>query len=300
MEASISDSRSDKIFRAVGTTVLALLLVLILYPLYFILIASVSDVVAVNSGQVLLLPKGLHLSAYHRVFLNENVLTGYRNTIIYATLGTVINLALTLTAGYALSVKFPGRNIAMFLIVFTMFFSGGIIPLYLVVRSLGIIDSIWAMVLPVAVNAYNLIITRTFITVTIPVDLYDAARVDGLSRLQYFRLVVLPLSSVIIAILTLFYAVDHWNAYFHALIFLTSRDLFPLQIVLREIVIQSNIAYTSVDDNLSDPESITALQNAAESLKYALIVVSSLPVLVLYPFVQKHFAKGVMIGSIKG
>lgn len=294
-KSHIHDLPGDRAFYIVCTFILALLLIIVAYPIYFVLIASISDVTLVNTGKVLLFPKGLQFQGYQRVLTNARVLTGYRNTLIYTVVATLLNLALTMTSGYALSVKVPGRNFFSLLITFTMFFSGGLIPYYFVIRSLGILDTVWVMILPGAVSAYNLIITRTFLKSNIPNELYEAASIDGCNRLQFFAKVVVPLSGTLIAVLTLFYAVGHWNDYFNALMFLTKRTLHPLQLVLREILIENSI---SADD--MDGEAAAALQNMKETLKYALIVVSTLPMMILYPMVQKHFVKGVMIGSVKG
>ena len=293
----ILDTRSDKVFLIISTFLLALVLIVCFYPLYFVVIASVSDLNAVNSGQTVLLPKGFHLESYRRVFQNQRVLIGYRNTAFYAVVGTLINLAMTLTAGYGLSINFPGRRIVNLLIIFTMYFGGGLIPTYFLYKDLRLLDTVWVMLLPGAVSAYNLIITRTFLASNIPPELYEVAELDGCSRFRIFFSIVLPLSTVLVAILALFYAVGHWNSYFSALMFLNKRELHPLQLILREILIQNSVP---IDDNTMDPEVAERLRQIKELLKYALIVVSSLPVLVLYPFLQKYFVKGVMIGSVKG
>ena len=293
----IIDTRSDRIFNIISTTILVLVLFVCFYPLYFVVIASFSDLNAVNSGQVILFPKGFHLESYRRVFQNERILLGYRNTIFYTVAGTLINLAMTLTAGYGLSNYFPGRKFVNLMIIFTMYFSGGIIPTYFLYKDLGILNSIWVMLLPGAVSAYNLIITRTFLSSNIPPELYEVAELDGCSRFRFFFSIVLPLSTVLIAILSLFYAIGHWNSYFNALMFLNDRKYHPLQLILREILIQNSVP---IDDATTDPEVAEVLRQIKELLKYAVIVVSSLPILILYPFLQKYFVKGVMIGSVKG
>ena len=294
-KSHIHDLPGDRAFYIVCTVVLAILLLIVAYPIYFVLIASISDVTLVNTGKVLLYPRGLQLLGYQRVLTNARILTGYRNTMFYTIAATLLNLTMTMTAGYALSVKVPGRNFFSLMITFTMFFGGGLIPYYFVIRGLGILNTVWVMILPGAVSAYNLIITRTFLNSNIPHELYEAASIDGCNRLQFFVKVVVPLSGTLIAVLTLLYAVGHWNDYFNALMFLTKRTLHPLQLVLREILIENSV---SADD--MDGEAAAALMNMKETLKYALIVVSSLPMMILYPLVQKHFVKGVMIGSVKG
>ena len=266
------------------------------YPLYYILIASVSDYKAVGRGEVVLWPKGFSLDAYIKVFKKDSIMIGYRNTLVYTDLGSALNLILTLTSAYALSVKFPGRRLINFLITFTMFFSGGIIPTYFLYRDLGLLNSLWVMILPGAVSAYNLIIARTFITNNISIELYEAAEIDGCSRFRFFINIVLPLSTILISILTLFYAVGHWNSYFNALMYLDDPNLYPLQLVSREILISENVSTM----DMIDPDELARSEQLRESLKYALIIVASLPVLILYPFLQKYFIKGIMIGSIKG
>ena len=222
---------------------------------------------------------------------------GYLNTFIYTTVGTSINLLLTTMGAYALSRKnLYGRNVITAILIFTMFFSGGMIPTYLVVKSLHMLNTIWAMVIPGAISVYNLIIMRTFFQTSIPDELEEAAHIDGCSNIQTLIRIVLPLSTPILAVMVLFYAVSHWNTFFDGLIYLTDRNKFPLQLILREILIQNRVA--DMDSTLE--ESLIQQAIAVEGLKYALVVVANLPVLIMYPFVQKYFVKGVMIGSLKG
>lgn len=288
--------QSDKMFYVLNTILLLVILISVLYPLYFVLIASVSDYKAVGRGDVVFLPKGFTIDSYIKVFNKESILIGYRNTLFYTVFGTAINLMLTLMAGYALSVKFPGKRIINFLITFTMFFSGGIIPTYFIIRDLGILNTIWVMILPGAVSAYNLIIARTFMSSNISSEIYEAAVIDGCNRLRFFTYIVLPLSTVLISVLTLFYAVGHWNSYFNAMMYLDDPKLYPLQLVAREILIGENISAMDI----IDPEKLERSEQLRESLKYSLIVIASLPVLILYPFLQKYFIKGIMVGSLKG
>jgi putative aldouronate transport system permease protein len=223
---------------------------------------------------------------------------GYRNTIFYTVVGTVINLFLTTLAAYPLSRRdLPGRNIFMFLITFTMFFHGGLIPTYLVVKGLGMVDTFWALVIPNAIATYNLIVMRTYFQTSIPWELQEAALIDGCSNTRLLLKIILPLSKPIIAVMVLFYAVMHWNAFFNALIYLRDEELYPLQLILREILIMNQ---TSLSDDASIQFGMDEKLLLAESIKYALIIVASVPVLIMYPFVQRHFVKGVMIGSIKG
>lgn len=288
--------QSDKMFYVLNTILLLVILISVLYPLYFVLIASVSDYKAVGRGDVVFLPKGFTIDSYIKVFNKESILIGYRNTLFYTVFGTAINLMLTLMAGYALSVKFPGKRIINFLITFTMFFSGGIIPTYFIIRDLGILNTIWVMILPGAVSAYNLIIARTFMSSNISSEIYEAAVIDGCNRLRFFTYIVLPLSTVLISVLTLFYAVGHWNSYFSAMMYIDDPKLYPLQLVAREILIGENISTMDI----IDPEKLERSEQLRESLKYSLIVIASLPVLILYPFLQKYFIKGIMVGSLKG
>lgn len=294
------ESAKDKAFVLVNGLLLAVITLGVLYPLIFILVASVSDPIAVNGGEVWLWPKGATLDGYRRIFDFEPIWTGYRNTIFYTAVGTLINLALTLTSAYALSRKdLQGRNLFMFLFVLTMFFSGGIIPTFLVVKQLGLVNTIWAMMLPNAVGIWNIIIARTFFQMNIPIELQESAQIDGCSNMRMFRSIVLPLSKPIIAVMGLFYGVAHWNAFFNALIYLSDRDLYPLQLILREIMIlnQVNDMLSMTSDQL---ENMSRQMYMADIMKYGLIVVSSLPVIVVYPFLQKYFLKGVLIGAIKG
>jgi putative aldouronate transport system permease protein len=295
--SNIKRSREDKIFDAINITLLSLLLLAVFYPLYFIVIASVSNPDRIFAGEVLFLPKEITFEGYTRIFQDGKIWTGYKNTIIYTVLGTILNVALTLTAAYALSRKdFYGRNFFMIMFVFTMFFSGGLIPTYLVVKELGMVNSMWAMIIPKAVAVWNIIVARTFFQSTIPQEMLEAARVDGCSNTSFFTKIVLPLSKPIIAVMILFYAVGHWNSYFDALIYLNSENLYPLQLILRNILIQNEAAAQMV----GDLESFAAQQRIAELIKYGVIIVGSLPLLIAYPFIQKYFVQGVMIGGIKG
>ena len=293
----IRRSRSDIIFDAVVFVIMLFVLFICLYPLYFMLIASISDPNYVLTGQVILYPKGITFLGYEKILGEEDIWMGYRNTIIYTILGTTLNVVLTLSAGYALSRKdLPGRRGILIFIVFTMFFNGGMIPTYMVVDQLHLIDTMWAMILPTAVQVWNLMIARSFFESTIPTELLDAAMIDGCRTLRFFTQIVLPVSKAIIAVMVLFYAISHWNTFFNALIYLESEDKYPLQIILRNILIQNQPVAGMMDDMAS----LIERQKAAELIKYGVIVVASVPVLVLYPFVQKYFVTGIMVGSIKG
>ena len=290
-------SKEDRIYHIITTVILAVILLIVAYPLYFIIIASFSDPVLLAQGKVRLIPKGFNFLGYERTFANQNLFIGYKNTICYTVVGTCVNLALTMTAAYALSVKeLYGRRVVMFLITFTMYFGGGMIPKYFLVRDLGLLNSFWSMILPGAASAYHLMVARSFIESNIPRELYEAAEMDGCGRLTFFRKVVLPLSGTLIAMMTLFFGVGHWNAYFNALMYIQDREKFPLQVILREILLQNQFSL----DDITDPELMTALAELQNSIKYVMIIVSSIPVLIIYPLLQKHFVKGMMIGSVKG
>lgn len=274
----------------------AVIILIVLYPLIFVVSASFSDPARVLSGEVWLLPKGPTLEAYNNILHNDQIWTGYRNSILYTVVGTLINITMTLLAAYPLSrPDLPGRKGLMLIITLTMFFSGGLIPSYLLVKSLGMVDTMWALIIPGAISTYNLIVMRTYFQSSIPWELQEAAHIDGCSNWRLLISIILPLSKPILAVMVLFYAVGHWNAFFNALIYIRSEHLYPLQLILREILMISQSV--GVDGgNVGMEEKILL----SESIKYAVIIVSSLPVLVMYPFVQRHFVKGVMIGSIKG
>jgi putative aldouronate transport system permease protein len=278
---------------------MTVILLIVLYPLYFVAISSISDPTAVNSGKVLFWPQGFTLEGYRKIFENDKVWTGYANTILYTVLDVSFSLAIMIPAGYALSRRdLAGRNFCMFAIVFTMFFSGGMIPTYLIVKALHMVNTIWAVIVPTAISAYHLIVVQTFFQTTIPEELLEAAKVDGCSIFRFFFNIVLPLSAPIIAVMALFNAVAQWNSYFPALIYLQNESLYPLQLILRTILISSQVSAQDLD--VVDPEAIIESHHYAELVKYALIIVASVPVLMLYPFLQSYFVKGVMIGSIKG
>lgn len=287
---------NDKLFDAAVNLFSVLTILIVLYPLLFVLSASFSDPDLVLRGKVLLFPKGITLEPYKMVLENEKIWIGYRNTIIYTVLGTTINVVLTIMLAYPLSRKdMPLRRPITLFVIFTMYFNGGMIPTYLLVRDLGIYNTIWAIIIPGAITTYNFIVAKTFFENSIPHELYESAMIDGSSNIRTLVSIVLPISTSIIAVLILFYAVAHWNSYFSALIYLRNEDLYPLQIVLRDILLLGQTEQMGTNDiGMGDKIKM------AEGIKYSVIVVSSLPILVLYPFVQKHFVKGVMIGAIKG
>ncbi|SER93479.1 carbohydrate ABC transporter permease [Butyrivibrio fibrisolvens] len=288
----------DSVVYFINYILLALLLVAVLYPIIYIISCSFSSGNALMTGKVKLLPVEPTLQSYKAVFKYQSIWTGYLNSIIYAVVGTVISMVMTLLAAYPLSRDdFRGKKIYMFIILFTMMFSGGLIPTYLLIKNLGMMDTIWAVVLPGAVSAYNIIVARTFFANTIPKELYEAAEMDGCSDFRFFITIVLPLSTPIIAVLSLWVIVGLWNSYFGPMIYLNSQDKYPLQLVLRKILLLSQV---NLNQSNIDPETIRKNQYLGEMLKYGTIIVSTLPLMIVYPFVQKYFVKGVMIGSVKG
>jgi putative aldouronate transport system permease protein len=294
---AVKEAALDKIFNLVNYSMLALFFVVVLYPLIYIVSASFSSTDAVVSGRVWLWPVEPGLKGYKAVFEYKAIWTGFGNSLFYTVVGTTINVMLTIIAAYPLSRKdFIGRNVIMFIFVFTIMFSGGIIPSYLLVKDLGLLNTRWGMILPTALSVFNVIIARTYFQTTIPGEMLEAAQVDGCSDWKFLMKIVVPLSGPIIAVLALFYAVGHWNSYFNALLYLKDRSLYPLQLVLRSILIQNQIDPSMV----TSEEDLVARQGLSDLLKYSLIVVATAPMLIIYPFVQRHFVKGVMIGSIKG
>ncbi len=294
--SGIDTARGDRTFYAIVNAIVGVFMLIVLIPLVNIVASSFSSPGAVSSGKVLFWPVEFSLDGYKTVFQNKMIGTAYFNTFFYTVVGTMINLAMTMMAAYALARKnLPYKGFFMFLFTFTMLFSGGTIPNYMLIVNLKLYDTRWAMLLPGAISVYNMIIARTFIQ-NIPNELYEAASIDGCSDARYFFTMVIPLSVTLLSVLTLYYAVAHWNSYFDAFLYLTNRKLYPLQIVLREILIANSINANEVVDDLT----MSAKQGMADLLKFSLIIVSSLPVLVLYPFVKKYFLKGVMIGALKG
>ncbi|CAM3275706.1 putative aldouronate transport system permease protein [Paenibacillus catalpae] len=295
MEKSISPS-NERLFDAIVYVIAAIIMVIVLYPLLFIVSASFSDPAKVLNGDVWLLPQGLNVEAYANILQNDKIWTGYGNSIMYTVIGTVINIIMTILAAYPLSrPDLPLRNGIMVMITMTMFFSGGLIPSYLLVKDLGMVDTMWALIVPGAIATYNLIVMRTYFQNSIPWELQEAAHMDGCSNWRLLVSIILPLSKPILAVMVLFYAVGHWNSFFNALIYIRDEGKYPLQLVLREILLISQSAQT--DGGSVGLEKQILL---SESIKFAVIIVSSLPVLIMYPLVQRHFVKGVMIGSVKG
>lgn len=296
---TIKLSRGDRAFLLSNDLILILSLILVAYPLIYIISASFSSPHATITGKVWLYPVEPSLEGYKAVFRNRDILNGYMNTIFYTVVGTAINVVITVCAAYPLSRRdLRTRNPIMFFFGFTMFFSGGMIPTYILLKQLGMINTPYVMIIPGALSVYNMIITRTFFQSNLSSELLEAAKIDGCSDIKFLIKIAIPLSKAVIAVITLFYAVEHWNAFFNALLYLSSKKLMPLQIVLREILVENTIG-ADMRNNVNLEEMI-AKEGLAELLKYSLIIVASLPVLIIYPFIQKYFVKGVMLGSIKG
>ncbi|MCI9457128.1 MAG: carbohydrate ABC transporter permease [Oscillospiraceae bacterium] len=290
-------SSGDRIFNIINLTLLSIIMVIVLYPLIYILSASFSNSNAVMAGRVWLFPVEPTLAGYEAVFKNPQIPRSFVNTIYLTVAGTMVNIAFTIMLAYPLSRKtLFGRGVITGFITFTMLFSGGLIPSFLLIKGMGLYNTYWALILPGAVSVYNVIVARTFFQSNIPDDLYEAASLDGCSDIYFMWKIVLPLSAPIIAVLTMFYAVGHWNSYFNAMIYLQDSKKFTLQVVLRNILIANQID----NEMMKDIDAMQKQEGLAQLLKYSLIVVASVPMLVLYPFIQKHFVKGIMIGALKG
>ena len=291
----IKDTTGDKVFHTITYILLGVLALIILYPVYFIVIASISDPDAVLAGKVVLLPVGINIDGYMKILERTDVWQGYLNTIIYTLATVVLSLLVTIPAGWALSREtLPGKKFWMVYFIIPMFFGGGLIPFYNVMSKLGLINSPWAVILPAILSVWNLFMTKTFFSSSIPNGLIEAATIDGANHFQAFGMIVLPLAKAVMAVMALYYAVGQWNSYFNAMIFLQDETMYPLQLVLKEILIATESTVGG------SGETILEQYRMATQLKYVSVIVSSLPVLMLYPFVQKYFAQGVMIGSLKG
>jgi putative aldouronate transport system permease protein len=296
----LTQKKSDAVIDIIIIMICAFILFVIAYPLYFIIIASFSNAMDVNAGKVIFAPSRPSLYGYGQIFEDTRIWVGYKNTLIYTVAGTLINLLFTLPAAYALSNKrFAPRRIIMTLFIFTMFFNGGMIPTYMLMRDIKLVNTIWVMMIPFCVSVYNLIITRTFMETAIPQDLYEAAVLDGCSHFRYFLTVVLPLSKAVISVIGLYYFVGHWNDFFNALLYLNRDNMQPLQMVLRNILLSNQVFQQGMGSGSGTTVGAYA-QQYADQIKYGVIIVSTLPVLCVYPFIQRYFEKGVMIGAIKG
>lgn len=289
---------ADPLFAVITYGLIAVAILVIVYPLYFIVIASISDPTLVQQGKVILFPRGLTFDGYATIFGTSTIVRGFANSVLYTVVGTAISVTMILCGAYALARKdMPGRNLFMILFVITMFFDGGMIARYLVVKELGMLDTMWAVVLPGAVGVWNLIIARTFFEQSISPELREAAQLDGASDFRFFFSIVLPLSKSLITLMAMIHIVANWNAFFDAMIYLSDESKYPLQLVLRNVLIQSQASTAGMD--MASMESTAQAQKMGELLKYSMIVVSTVPLLIAFPFLQRHFVKGATLGALK-
>lgn len=298
----VKRSKEDIIFDTIIFIILTIIFLVVAYPLYFIIISSISAPEAVAGGKVVLLPVDINLRGYQGVFKDNRIMRSFLNSVFYTFCGTVINLAVTLPTAYALSrSRFVLKKFVTTFYLITMFIGGGMIPTYLVVQKTGLLDSMWGLIIPGALGVYNMIVARTFFQQNISEELYEAAEIDGCSHARFFFSIALPLSGAIIAIMVLYYGVGHWNAYFNALLYMQTEEKFPLQLILRSILVQNEAQLgQAASTSAAAREAAQQQRQLVELMKYSLIIISSIPVLILYPLIQKHFVKGVMIGSVKG
>ena len=301
----IRHSKGDQVFAAIIYTLLGLFVIVELYPMLYTVSASFSDPSAVGSGEMILWPIRPSLDGYEYIFAYSEIWLGYANTLFYTVVGTLINLVVTIPAAYALSRRdFKDKGLFMTIFMFTMYFGGGMIPAYLNIYQMGMLNTRWAILLNGALSVYNLIVARTFFANSIPWELHEASFLDGCTDFRIFLKIVLPLSSPIIAVLTLYYGVGHWNSYFNALIYIQDRAKYPLQVFLREILVQGKFAEQLLQSGVTlSKEDLIELykqSKTADMIKYGIIVVSTVPMMIIYPWMQRFFAKGVMIGSVKG
>lgn len=293
----IRESRCDRVFYVLNFCVATFFLLVTLYPLIYVVSASFSSPLALSQGRVWLWPVDITLDGYSAIFTMPSIMRGYLNSALYTVLGTSINVVMTVMAAYPLARRtLFGRGVFMFLFVFTMMFGGGLVPSYLLVRDLHMINTVWALVIPGALSVWNMTITMNFFRSNIPEEMLEAAQLDGCSDARFLLTFVIPLSKSILAVIALFYAVSHWNSYFNAMLYLNDAEKFPLQLVLRDVLVQNSISNTSQ----LDIQELMKKQNAQDLLRYSIIVVSTLPMMLVYPLVQKYLVKGVMVGSLKG
>ncbi len=301
MERRIGRCRSDVIYDTILFILLSLVFLVVAYPLYFVIISSVSDPIAVSNGEVTFYPIGFTLDGYREVFKTNTVVRGFLNSLLYTVCGVSVNLLVTLPTGYALSRKdFALKKFVTFFYMLTMFIGGGMMPTYLIVKQTGLLNSMWALIIPGAMGVYNMIVAKTFFSTNIPLELMEAVRLDGCGNTRFFFHIVLPLSGAITAILVLYYGQGHWNSYFSALLYINDREKWPLQLELRNILLLNTNTMTKEFITEEMRKEQARREALANMMKYSLIIISSIPMLIVYPFVQKHFVKGVMIGSVKG
>ena len=301
MERRIGRCRSDIIYDTILFILLTLVFLVVAYPLYFVIISSVSDPIAVSNGEVTFYPIGFTLDGYREVFKTNTVVRGFLNSLLYTVCGVSVNLLVTLPTGYALSRKdFALKKFVTFFYMLTMFIGGGMMPTYLIVKQTGLLNSMWALIIPGAMGVYNMIVAKTFFSTNIPLELMEAAKLDGCGNTRFFFHIVLPLSGAITAILVLYYGQGHWNSYFSALLYINDREKWPLQLELRNILLLNTNTMTKEFITEEMRKEQARREALANMMKYSLIIISSIPMLIVYPFVQKYFVKGVMIGSVKG
>ncbi len=301
MEKRIGRCRSDVTYDTILFILLSLVFLVVAYPLYFVIISSVSDPIAVSNGEVTFYPIGFTLDGYREVFKTNTVVRGFLNSLLYTVCGVCVNLLVTLPTGYALSRRdFALKKFVTFFYMLTMFIGGGMMPTYLIVKQTGLLNTMWALIIPGAMGVYNMIVAKTFFTTNIPAELMEAAKLDGCGNTRFFFYIVMPLSGAITAILVLYYGQGHWNSYFSALLYISDREKWPLQLELRNILLLNT--NTMVKEFITEEmrKEQARREALANMMKYSLIIISSIPMLIIYPFVQKHFVKGVMIGSVKG
>lgn len=290
----------DRHFDKINTVLIVLITIVIIYPLVFVASASISDPIAVNTGKVWLWPVNITFEGFRRVFQNSDIWRGYLNTIFYTISGTVLSLIVLIPAAYALSrPEVMGKKYLMWFMLFTMLFNGGMIPNYLLIDSLGMVNTVWAVIIPGLIGTWNILVTKSFFEASIPLQLIESATIDGATEWTVFTKIVLPLSMPIIAVMALFKGVGMWNEYFRALIYLRNEELFPLQLILREILVLNQVTSQTMQSTAGEAQSIVDMVNNASLIRYAVMIVSAVPLLVAYPFVQKYFVKGVLIGSVK-
>ena len=288
---------SDTVFNIVHKLFMGLILILFAWPIWFIIISSVSDPYAITNGEVWLIPKGFQLEGFRKIFENKELFVAYRNSIVYTVGGTAINIVLTVCAAFTLSrMDFWPRKFLTVMYIFTLYFGGGMIPYYLQIRDLGLMNSPWVMVIPNAINIFNVLILRSCFMYGIPKELEEAASLDGAGAPQLLMKIYLPLSKATLAVLVLYYAVGHWNDYVSALLFLTDREILPLQSILREILVMSDY----MSRGSMNAAAVAEMMRTGGIIKYGVIIISTIPVMIMYPFVQKYFVKGVMVGAVKG
>ncbi|MGN0991689.1 MAG: carbohydrate ABC transporter permease [Candidatus Ventricola sp.] len=288
-------SAGDRLFDTINIIILIVLCLIVVYPLYYVVLASITDPAVVHTGKLLLYPEAPYFKGYAEALAYPQLISGYANTIWYTVLNAIVALCATIPAAYALSRRdLVGRRVVMFLFTFTMFFNGGIIPMFLTIKSLKIYNTAWALVLPAAVSVYNLIVCRSFFESSLPQELLEAAQIDGCNDFRFFFTMAIPLSKTIIAVMLLYYATAMWNTFFNALMFLQDEAKMPLQVVLRNLVLSNQLSMSASGAEFAEK------QKLVDQLKYVIITVSAVPLMIVYPFVQKYFASGVMLGAVKG